>query len=234
MLQNQIEAIAKKSEIINSDIESQMKILNEELQSDEYFLRFQISDSSGNFTSTDGKTFWDGGSSWFSTAITGKTAISDVQFYHDLFGLEMILDNDGNPKGVLAGIVSSGILNQITQAVDLNYDGRCFIINPAGAKMSGTTYSDGQDTLENDLYNSEAAPGGSLEQLALVEKRMIQGEEGLTIFREGNKEYYISYGPINNGQWYLGIIQDRKQARAVMNSLAGSMSLLLYSSTKMC
>ena len=231
MLQNQVEAIAKRSEIIDSDITTQIHILNEELKTDEYFIRFQISDSSGNFVSTDNKSFWDGGSTWFSTSITGKTAISDVQF--DQYANRMvivvsspIMDNDGNPKGVLAGIVSSGILNQITQAVDLQYDGRCFIINPAGAKMSGVNYPDGQDTLENDLYNSEAAPGGSLEQLALVEKRMIQGQPGLTIFREGKKEYYISYMPINNGQWYLGIIQDRKQARAVMNSLAGSMSLL--------
>ena len=206
MLQNQVEAIAKRSEIIDSDITTQIHILNEELKTDEYFIRFQISDSSGNFVSTDNKSFWDGGSTWFSTSITGKTAISDVQF--DQYANRMvivvsspIMDNDGNPKGVLAGIVSSGILNQITQAVDLQYDGRCFIINPAGAKMSGVNYPDGQDTLENDLYNSEAAPGGSLEQLALVEKRMIQGQPGLTIFREGKKEYYISYMPINNGQW---------------------------------
>ena len=178
MLQNQVEAIAKRSEMMNADTETQINLLNEELISDEYFLRFEVSDSSGNFISTDNDTFWDGGSSWFSASVTGKTAISDVQF--DQYANRMVIvisapifDDDGNIKGVLAGVVSSGILNQITKEVDLQYDGRCFIINPAGAKMSGVEYPDGQETLVNDLYNTEAVPGGSLEQLALVEKRMI-------------------------------------------------------------
>ncbi|MBP5520731.1 MAG: methyl-accepting chemotaxis protein [Treponema sp.] len=230
-LLKQVETISRRSEIKSADSSTQIKTLKEELAKENSFLRFQISDSSGNFTTTDGHKFWDGGSSYFSKSISGKGAISDVHF--DTYANRMIiivstpiLDAKGKSKGVLAGVVSSDVLNKITEAVELSYDGRCFIINPAGAKMAGATYAVGQDELENDLFISEAKAGGAFEQLALAEKRMIQGKEGISIFREGRKEYYLSYMPINNGQWYLGVIQDRTQARAVMNSLFGRMTLL--------
>ena len=65
-LLKQVETISRRSEIKSADSSTQIKTLKEELAKENSFLRFQISDSSGNFTTTDGHKFWDGGSSYFS------------------------------------------------------------------------------------------------------------------------------------------------------------------------
>ncbi|MGN0729119.1 methyl-accepting chemotaxis protein [Treponema sp.] len=219
---SQVETVAQRDDVRSMNWNVQRPVLEAEARR-MGFSRFQVSDTTGQFNLTSGGSMNAGGEKYFKYAISGKAVVSDVLYDSVSDGLVIVVSspiyNSSNAiVGVLAAVTSAESLNTITSAVDLDYSGGCFIINAAGEKMSGVDYS-GKKKLENDLRNPEARKGGSMEELVRLEKRMIQGKPGLAVYRQSGSDWYLSYMPINNGVWYLGVIQNKNQAMAVIQNM---------------
>ena len=103
-----------------------------------------------------------------------------------------ILDEKDRVVGVLSGVISTEEINSIVSAIKLDYEGYSFVLNAGGFKMAGTDYRN-KTELENDLRNRDARKGGRLADLALAQKRMIQGRTSLTEFYLDKTPYYLYY-----------------------------------------
>lgn len=218
----QVDAIARRSDIRSMDWSVQKDVLASEANRIG-FERFQVGDTGGNVITTSDEVLHCAGKRYYTLALSGFSNISDVMFDEITNSMKMmvsspILDDKNKVIGVLSGVISTEEINSIVSAVKLEYEGYCFVLNAGGFKMAGIDYRNKKE-LENDLRNRDAKKGGRLAELALAQKRMIQGRTALTEFHLDKVPYYLSYIPINGGVWYLGVVQNKKEAMKTMNSM---------------
>lgn len=225
----QVQAIAQRDDIRSMDWSKQNKILSSEAKRIGYEA-FQVGDASGNVKDTKGLSFYDGDKSYFKKTLSGRANLSDVHYdsTHGKMVVNVsapIYDNNNTIIGVLSAVEDASFTNEITSSIKLDYDGFCFVIDNYGQKMAGVDYN-GKSTLENNLRDKEYNPDGPFGQFAAIQSRMIQGDTKIEDFFMSGKEYLISYTTINNGQWHLGIVQDKDQATSTLKKLLRTMSFI--------
>lgn len=226
---SQVEAIAQRDDIVAMNWDKQLQVLSSEAKRIG-FEAFLVGDASGNVKSTNGQTYYNGDKNYYKKTLSGKANLSDV-FYDATYNKMVVTINapiyDKNKSiiGVLSAIEDASFTNEITSSIQLDYDGFCFIIDHAGQKMAGIDYK-GKTQLENNLRDKEYSPDSKYGQFAAIQMRMIQGEPDIESFYMAGKEYIISYTTINNGQWHLGIVQDKEQATAAFKNLLRIMIIL--------
>lgn len=216
----QVEDIAQRPDIISMEWPTQKEILTNEAKRIG-FERFQVGNLNGDVISTTGDTANAADRDFYKEALTGTANVSDVLFARIDKKMVLIVsapikDKAGKVVGVLSAITDASKLNEIISNLDLDYDGYGFIINKSGVKMSHKDYSLVQN-LDNDLDNVKDNP--DLNELVDIEKKMINGENGSSTYKENGKEKLITYTPILNGKWSLGIVQDSEQAFAKIKDL---------------
>ncbi len=222
----QVEDIAQRADIRTMDFDIQQPILIEEAKRIG-FERFQIGYPDGSVHSTTGHKANAADRAFFKKAITGTSNISDVLFARIDLKMTIVVSApiygaDGSILGILSGVTSSSQLNDIVSNVNLEYEGYCFVINKAGDKMAGIDYT-GIETLDNDLKKEDTR---GIEGLVKVEKEMVKGGKGVETFKQNGADYYLSWTPINNGEWILGIVQNKDEANKVLDSMLLKMTLL--------
>lgn len=222
----QVEDIAQREDIRSMDFSVQQPVLTQEAQRIG-FERFQIGYSEGNVLSTTGHTGFAGDRPFFKKAMSGISNISDVLFARIDLKMAIVVsaplyDDDRNIVGILSGVTSASQLNEIVSDVDLDYEGYCFVINTAGEKMAGIDYT-GIETLDNDFEKEDVK---EIEDLVRVERKMVSGGSGIDEFKQNGKNYYLSWTPINGGEWVLGIVQNKDEANAVLRAMLLKMILL--------
>ena len=222
----QVEDIAQRDDIRSMDFSVQQPILAAEARRIG-FERFQIGYPDGNVLSTTGHTGFAGDRPFFKKAMAGTSNISDVLFAR--IDLKMVIvvsapiyGENGRVVGILSGVTSSSRLNEIVSGVELDYEGYCFAINTAGAKMAGIDYT-GIETLDNDLEKGDTA---GIEDLVRVERQMVGGGSGIDSFRKDGRNYSLAWSPINGGEWVLGVVQNMDEADAVLRSMLLKMVVL--------
>lgn len=222
----QVEDIAQRDDIRSMDFSVQQPILADEAKRIG-FERFQIGYPDGNVKSTTGHTGFAGDRPFFKSAMAGVSNISDVLFARIDLKMTIVVsaplyDDSHRIVGILSGVTSASRLNEIVGGVDLDYDGYCFIINKAGAKMAGIDYT-GIEKLDNDLEKTDIA---GIEGLVEVEKQMVKGGSGVKEFQQDGANYYLSWTPINGGEWILGVVQNKDQSNGVLRSMLKRMIIL--------
>lgn len=210
---NQVEDIAQRPDIRGMDWPTQQRVLTAEAERIG-FERFQIGDLKGDVISTTGDTANAFDRPFYQQALNGISNISDVLFARIDEKMVIVVssplyDETGKIAGVLSGVTDASKLNEIISSIDLDYSGYCFVINKTGVKMAHKDYSL-VEAADNDIENAESEK--SLLPLAEIEKQMIQGKTGTETFQKDGTEYFIGFTPILNGQWYMGIVQDKKEA----------------------
>ncbi len=212
----QTEDIAQRPDIRAMDWNAQREALIPEAKRIG-FERWQVGDLKGDVISTGGQKANAADRAFYKKALQNESNISDVLFAR--IDLKMVIcvssairDTNGKIAGVLTGVTSAEKLNEITSNIDLDYEGGCFIINSSGAKMAGIDYKN-SESLDNDLEKNDK----SLEGLVAAEKKMIANKKGITTYSNNGKDYYLAFAPINNGEWFLGIYQNRTEALASIN-----------------
>lgn len=210
---NQVETIAQRPDIREMDWTVQQKVLISEAERIG-FERFQVGDLKGDVISTTGDTANAFDRPFYQQALNGISNISDVLFARIdqkmvIVVSSPIYDTSGKIAGVLSGVTDASKLNEIISSVKLDYSGYCFVINKTGVKMAHKDYSLVENA-DNDIERAEKEE--SLVPLAEIEKQMIQGENGAEEFTKDDTGYFIAFTPIINGQWAMGIVQDKKEA----------------------
>ncbi|EKQ50210.1 MULTISPECIES: methyl-accepting chemotaxis protein [unclassified Clostridium] len=223
----QVEDIAGRPDISSMDWSTQKEILTSEAKRIG-FERFQVGDLNGDVISTTGDKANAADRDFYKEALAGTANVSDVLFARIDKKMVLIVsapikDKEGKIVGVLSAINDASKLNEIIAGLDLDYDGYGFIINKAGVKMSHKDYSLVQNA-DNDLTNVKDKP--ELNELASIEQKMINGENGSSTYKEDGKEKLITYTPILNEKWSLAIVQDSGQAFAKINELRNKIVIL--------
>ena len=225
----EVEAVAQRSDIRSMDWDIQRPILQAEAKR-VGFESFEVGNVNGMAHSTQGADIWVGGRSYYGIALGGTANISDL-VYDERYNKMVVVvssplrDEHGGVVGVLSGVADASFTNKITSSIELDYDGFIFIINDAGEKMAGVDYK-GRTVLENNIHDPYYAPEGKFGQFRELQIKMIQEESGLETFFMDGKEYYLSFVTINNGDWHLGIIQNKHEALAVLNTVLIRMMLI--------
>ncbi len=221
----QVEDIANRPDIRSMDWDIQKEVLTKEA-SRIGFERFQVGYPNGDVISTTGHTSNAADRDFFKQAISGKSNISDVLFAR--IDLKMvncvsapIYGNDGKIAGILTGVTSASHLNDILNSVDLDYDGTAFIINKNGQKMAGYNY-EGKEALQCD-FDHEGKD--EFKGIIAVERNMIKGITGHEEFDYGGTEYYASYTPMNDGNWFLAAIQTEAVVKSMKQTLAFNLTM---------
>ncbi|EID85866.1 Methyl-accepting chemotaxis protein [Treponema sp. JC4] len=218
----EVEAVAQRADIRSMDWEVQRPVLQAEAKR-VGFESFEVGNPNGMAHSTQGEDIWVGGRSYYGTALGGTANISDLVYDERYKKMVVVIssplrDDDGGIAGVLSGVADASFTNKITSSIKLDYEGFIFIINDAGEKMAGVDYK-GRTALENNIHDGYYAPEGKFGQFRELQIKMIQNESGLDTFFMDGKEYFLSFVTINNGSWHLGIIQNRREALAVLNKI---------------
>ena len=218
----EVEAVAQRADIRSMDWEVQRPVLQAEAKR-VGFESFEVGNPNGMAHSTQGEDIWVGGRSYYGTALGGMANISDLVYDERYKKMVVVIssplrDDDGGIVGVLSGVADASFTNKITSSIKLDYEGFIFIINDAGEKMAGVDYK-GRTALENNIHDGYYAPEGKFGQFRELQIKMIQNESGLDTFFMDGKEYFLSFVTINNGSWHLGIIQNRREALAVLNKI---------------
>ena len=218
----EVEAIAQREDIRSMDWEIQRPILQAEAKR-VGFESFEVGNPNGIAHSTQGGDVWVGDRSYYGSALGGSANISDLVYDERYKKMVVVVsaplrDDNGGVVGVLSGVADASFTNNITSSIKLDYDGFIFIINDAGEKMAGVDYK-GKSVLENNIHDPNYAPDTKFGQFRELQIKMIQEKSGLETFYMDGKEYYLSFVSINDGDWHLGIIQNRRQALAVLNKI---------------
>ena len=218
----EVETIAQRNDIRSMNWAVQKSILISEAKRIG-FESFEVGNPNGMAHSTQGQDIWVGGRSYYGEALAGKPNISDL-VYDERYNKMVVLvssplyNDNGDVVGVLSGVADASFTNKITSSINLDYDGFIFIINDGGDKMAGVDYQ-GKDSLENNIHDENYAPQTKFGQFRDLQIKMINQTSGFEEFAMNGKEYFLSFISINNGEWHLGIIQNKSQALAVINMI---------------
>ncbi len=241
----EVDTIAQRNDIRSMDWKVQKSILKMEAKRIG-FESFEVGNPNGMAHSTRGDDVWVGGRAYYGKALAGKSNISDILYDEQIEKMVVhvsspLYDDKGDVIGVLSGVADAAFMNHITSSIDLEYDGFIFIINDAGEKIAGINYY-GKKELENNIHDAAYGPNTKYGQFRELQIKMINQESGFETFDMDGSSYFLTYICINNGDWHLGIIQNKNQALAVLymilyrmifitlaSILVGSLSGLLLS-----
>ena len=226
----EVTAIGQRKEITSMNWDEQRPILETEAKRIG-FECFQVGNASGDVVSTSGDRYTEGDKVYYTKALSGNSSVSDVMYNEKYQKMVVIISSplySGNEiVGVLSGVADASFMNKIVNEVKMDYDGFMFIINDAGEMMAGEDYK-GKTELKNVIRDKNSAPDKPYGQYAALQVKMIQGGSGLETFFMDGKEWYLSYIEMNDGLWHLGIVQNRQQAMAILNSMVSNMIILTF------
>ena len=229
----EVDTIAQRNDIRSMDWEIQNPILKTEAKRIGFEF-FEVGNPNGMAHSTRGENIWVGDRAYYGKALAGKSNISDIVYDEHIKKMVVhisspLYDQKGDVVGVLSGVADASFMNQITSSINLEYDGFIFIINDAGEKIAGVDYN-GKNQLENNIHDAAYAPETKNGQFRELQIKMINNENGFETFNMDGSSYFLSYICINNGDWHLGIIQNKDQALAVLNMILYRMIIITLDS----
>lgn len=199
-------------------LEEKRKILDEHMK--EYSLR------SSRIMDTNGISIFDpekdlSNRDYFKIAMTGKVAISDP-IYSSTNG-ELIISiaapvwKDGIRNSKIVGVVmitqDAKGLSEVVSGIKISENCGAYLLNSEGTTIAHTFYENVENA-SNSIIASQSDP--SFLSAAEINKKMIQGELGVSYQNFKGKRQIVAYSPVDalNG-WSLGIF-------APINDFTGS------------
>lgn len=225
----EVEAIAQRNDIRSMNWSIQKPVLQAEANRIG-FESFEVGNPNGMAHSTQGADIWVGGRSYYGKALGGTSNISDLVYDERYQKIVVVVsspirDEQGGIIGVLSAVTDASFTNQITSSISLDYDGFIFIINDGGDKMAGVDYK-GWKNLENNIHDAEYAPNTKNGQFRELQIKMINEKTGFETFYMDGQAYFLSFISINNGEWHLGIIQNKDQALEILTIILTRMIVI--------
>lgn len=223
-----MESIAARDDIKNNEFKDSFNILNEESK------RLGINELS--FVNKEGVILFTNGNEFkvdFSLSdmeigylkeveIGEKSTVSNpivTTKGENMFSIATPIKSNGKLKGILLANIDLQGINKIIQQAKIGDDGYAFAINKIGEKIAHEDL-DLVVKKDNDIENSKN--DDAFKQIALIEKKMVNGEKHVDEYKIKAQENIIAYGPIDGTEWFLGIVADKNQVLASISSLENS------------
>ncbi|MVX66503.1 HAMP domain-containing protein [Clostridium chromiireducens] len=222
---NSMEATANVVSVTNNDPDKLMTILKDEVKRNGS-IKMGYSDVNGNITYTTGQQDNIKDTTYFKKSISGENFINDPEVNADKTAMTMEysvpIKNNGSIIGVLVSVRNGMELSNIIKKISFGKTGSAYMIN---SQSNSIAYKD--PSMPLNQYNSikEAEKDPSLKGIADMQKKMIAGETGLSLYTFGGKESYGGFSPIEKETWSVVVILEKSELLSELDSLKFSIAL---------
>ncbi|RII33007.1 methyl-accepting chemotaxis protein [Clostridium chromiireducens] len=222
---NSMEATANVVSVTNNDPDKLMTILKAEVKRNGS-IKMGYADVNGNITYTTGQQDNIKNTTYFKKSISGENFINDPEVNADKTAMTMEysvpIKNNGSIIGVLVSVRNGMELSDIIKKISFGKTGSAYMIN---SQSNSIAYKD--PSMPLNQYNSinEAEKDPSLKGIADMQKKMIAGETGLSLYTFGGKESYGGFAPIEKETWSVVVILEKSELLSELDSLKFSIAL---------
>ncbi|OQY40399.1 MAG: hypothetical protein B6229_01880 [Spirochaetaceae bacterium 4572_7] len=145
-------------------------------------------------------------SEWAKVIKTKKTHITDpVEFMGNksflLFTpivIDYLIDKEAKITGILVSVISTDYVFDKFKNIVYGDTGSIFVLNKEGYYIYSTS---NEDIMTKQFRDTE-----SDNNLTYIENAMTKSNDGIAIFYSGSDKYFVSFSPVINEKWSLGII----------------------------
>jgi methyl-accepting chemotaxis protein len=222
---NSMEVTAKVASLSNDSQDKLITILKAEAKRNGS-LKMGYADANGNITYTDGSQGNIKDTNYFKKSMAGENLVNDPIPNEQKNSLTMIysvpIKDDKSVVGVLVSIRDGMELSNLIKKISFGKTGSAYMIN---SQSNSIAFKDPSMPLSQ--YNSikEAEKDPSLKAIAEMQKRMINGETGLSSYTYGGKESYGGFAPIEKEKWSVVVILEKSELLSELDSLKISTTL---------
>lgn len=227
-LDNQLNSLGVTAQVasLNNDTPDKlMTILKSEVKRNGS-IKMGYADVNGNITYTNGEQGNIKDTTYFKKSISGENFIDDPVVNDNKTAMTMVysvpIKNDNSIVGVLVSVRDGMELSEMIKKISFGKTGSAYMIN---SKSNSIAYKDSSMPLNQ--YNSikEAEKDPSLKGIADMQKRMIAGETGLSLYTFDGKESYGGFAPIEKEKWSVVVILEKSELLSELDSLKVSIGL---------
>ncbi|NYC53051.1 hypothetical protein DE171_005588 [Clostridium beijerinckii] len=208
---NSLEVTAKTASLSNDTPDKLMTILKAEAKRNGS-IKMGYADMNGNIIYTTGEQTNIKDTTYFKKSMSGENFINDPEVNEDKTAMTMVysvpIKNDDSIIGVLVSVRDGMELSEMIKKISFGETGSAYMIN---SQSNSIAYKDSSMPLNQ--YNSikEAEKDPSLKGIADMQKRMIAGETGLSLYTFGGKESYGGFAPIEKEKWSVVVILEKSE-----------------------
>lgn len=189
-------SVVDKNEVLNEN----MKLYGHKAMS--------IIDIKGNLTSTSGKVIDVSDQDIFKETIKGDTFISDPVKSHIDESMVIsyaipVKDNNGNVTSIIEYTRLAEEISDVLKDIKFLKTGSAYMLNSEGTVIAHLN-QELVDNFDNAIEVAKTEP--ELKELAEIETKMINGEDGIGSYTFSGKRKTISYSPVGKAGWSIGII----------------------------
>ncbi|MED0672750.1 methyl-accepting chemotaxis protein [Aneurinibacillus aneurinilyticus] len=211
-----LNTISQSDDVKNGTPESAVPFLKKELDINQEFDYFFVSDEKGNMVTTAGDRANIADRPYFKRAMSGLPAISDVVVAKTtgkkIIVLAMPLETEnGERKGVLAGAITTDYLTSVLSDVKLGRTGYAFMVQKDGMVVAHP---------EKDKILKENVLKGSNQDLISIIKKSQTGQTGSLRYTDKNEAKLSYYTFIPRTSWSLIITAPASEATEQLSYLA--------------
>lgn len=223
-----IEMISLRDSITDShkSVDEKLSSLKDDIKRYNY-ISCAIVDTKGNAKYTDSKSANIANRDFFKKALTGKVNVSDPIISKTDGNLVVVyaspIKENNEVVGVLLAAKNGTDITSISSNITFGTTGKSFIISNTGTKIAH--YDKSLVTkMDNDLQNVKK--DSKLKEIAELEQRMTKGETGSGSYSYNGKGKYLTFAPITNTTWSLGVVVDQSEIQSQLNLLIKTIIIL--------
>lgn len=222
-----IESITYQTEIKSMNWAVQKDILIEEAKK-LGCIRMGVTDLTGKGNFTDGSTPDLSDMNYMKQALQGITNITDpLQSKIDnkmvIVIASPIKDVNGKIVGVLVATHENTVFSKIIDGIKMGSEGYSFVINKQGTTIAHPK-KELVESQDNIFENAKKDP--DLQPLADIERKMVNGEKGFGEYSYGGVNKFMSFAPIPNSEWSIGLTVSRDEFYTGLNSLKAKVAAI--------
>ncbi len=222
---NSLEVAAKIASLNNDEPDKLMETLKAEAKRNGS-IKIGYADLNGNITYTTGEQTNIKDTTYFKKSISGENFIDDPVVNEGKTAMTMVysvpIKNDTSITGVLVSVRDGMELSEMIKKISFGKTGSAYMIN---SQSNSIAYKD--PSMPLNQYNSirEAEKDPNLAGIADMQKRMIAGETGLSLYTFGGKESYGGFAPIEKEKWSVVVILEKSELLSELDSLKFSITI---------
>lgn len=205
---NSVEAIGSVPKLTSdaTSVEEKQELLNSYLEHYEW-KSLHITDNKGYVANS---TTYVGDTDYFKQALAGNSALSEPFFDEEVGELVIVaaapLWKEGiintEIEGVVFATVDVHLFTELAGKISVSENGASYMIDSEGNTIAHADYSLVEQK-SNTIKDAQSDSG--LKQLAALEQKMIDGEDGFGTYRYGGTTKYMAYAPVGVNGWSIAV-----------------------------
>lgn len=207
-------------------LDDKLKILSKEVKRSGH-VNMGISDLKGNLKTTEGDTINISDREFFKKALTGVSSVTDPMISKVDKSIIIIyaspIKKNDKIIGVMTTVRDANVFSDFATKMKMGETGSVFILNNKGMLIA----AENRELVKN-MYSAinKVEDDPTLQSIVNVHKKMIAGEKGIDEYSIDGTKKYVSYVPLKNTGWSIGVDIDKNEVLNELNELNKYMVIL--------